>query len=372
MGLFDFLKPKKNGVDKKVFHSKQYQDEITALAQTFYFDNNHDYSIVKTKLADKGLDETESNFVIDNLKKLNTEMVDNFQEELDSGNISEMKIKPNPEHQKGQVSKDQVDKYIGYGAYQMDRGDFENALELFDKAIELDDKAVLAYANKGALYFELKEYDNSLYFYNKAIELDFSNIKFLEAKMDVLFESLTADNEENFIESVKACLNVDPMSPNALIYIIQYYLKNQNIDSALSYLKTLFSKYYTENIAIRLLLDTFSLINKEKALEVFNEFENEIPHKATYQLKYCKGLYLKGRRDFEEAINIFSQLNNLQEFSWNYYQIAIIKNLQAKFDECIEYLQQTFKLEPSLKEDAKQYSELENLWLNPKFIEITN
>ncbi|QXP78793.1 MULTISPECIES: hypothetical protein [Winogradskyella] len=152
MGIFDFLKPKKNGIDINTFNSKQYQTEITALAQTLYFENDHNYKIVKAKLGKQGLDDNQSNVIIENLKKINSKMVNEFQADLDSGKISEIKIQPNPEHKKGNVDKDQVDKYIGFGAYQMERGDLDNALELFNKAIELDDKATLAYANKGTLF----------------------------------------------------------------------------------------------------------------------------------------------------------------------------------------------------------------------------
>lgn len=372
MGLFDFLKPKKKGVDEQLFNSKQFQIEITALAQKIYFENSQDYSLVKEKLSGEGLDENQRDSVIENLRRLNADMVKDFQNELDSGRIVDIKITPNPEHQKGKVSKDQVDKYIAYGAYQMELNYLENALELFDKAIELDDKAGLAYANKGALYSRLKDNDKALYFYDKALETEPDNIQVLESKMDILFEILSPSNEDDFIKSVQACLKVDPMSPNPLIYIIQYYLKARDIENALISVKNLFSGYHSEQIAIRLLLDTFDLIgDKEKALEQFKKFENEMPGEAKYQLMYCKGLYLKGRRDFDEAVDVFQNLNKLQAFSWNYYQIAIIKNAQNEIDESLAYLKLTFDLEPALKEDAKQYPELQNLWADPKFIELT-
>ncbi|MGF2413463.1 MAG: tetratricopeptide repeat protein, partial [Ferruginibacter sp.] len=87
--------------------------------------------------------------------------------------------------------------------------------------------------------------------------------------------------------------------------------------------------------------------------------------------EYCKGLYLKGMGKYDEAINVYEQLNQLQEFSWNYYQMAIIKNLQNKTNEAIKLLKITFTLEPELKNDAKQFLQLQNLWGNIEFIEIT-
>ncbi|NRR93370.1 hypothetical protein HSX10_17485 [Winogradskyella undariae] len=372
MGIFDFLKPKKNGIDINTFNSKQYQTEITALAQTLYFENDHNYKIVKAKLGKQGLDDNQSNVIIENLKKINSKMVNEFQADLDSGKISEIKIQPNPEHKKGNVDKDQVDKYIGFGAYQMERGDLDNALELFNKAIELDDKATLAYANKGTLFAKKGDNIKSVEFYNKALEFEPNHIQILENKMNSMYEIMATVGEEKFIDSVKDVLNADKKSPNALIYIIQYHIKQNDRELALKNLKHLFSDYYSEQIAIQLLLQIFnSITDKEKAFIEFDKLESGLSNDAKYQMNYCKALYLKGIRNFEEAIELFKSLNKQQEFSWNYYQIGIIKNIQNKTDESIEYLKKTFELEKDLKQDAKRYSELQNLWSNPEFIKIT-
>lgn len=360
------------GIDQETFNSDQYKKEITALAQTLYFENNHNYSIVKEKLLNQGLNENQCHSIVETLKVVNSKMVDDFQKELDSGRISEMKIQPNPDHKKRKVDQNQVDKYIGYGAYQLERGDLDNAIELFDKAIELDDKAALAYANKGTIYAKKGEHLKAVELYNKALEYESKNIQILENKMDSLYEIMDEIGENKFIESVNACLSLDEKSPNALIYMIQYHLKHSDLDSALKLLKNLFSEYYSEQFVIQLLQQIFNSINdKRKALIEFSKLEEGMVDSAKYQLNYCKALYLKGINEFEEAIQLFEDLNILHQFSWNYYQIAIIKNLQNKLDESISFLQRTFELEPDLKNDAKQYEELQNLWSNPKFIEIT-
>ena len=78
-----------------------------------------------------------------------------------------------------------------------------------------------------------------------------------------------------------------------------------------------------------------------------------------------------GKKDYEKAISTFDHLNKEREFSWNYYQMAIIKNFQDKTDECFYLLRKTFELEPELKEDAKQIPDLQNLSTNSNFIELT-
>ncbi|NOT94649.1 tetratricopeptide repeat protein [Ferruginibacter sp.] len=371
MGLFNFFKPKKKGIDESTFNSSQYQNEILAFVQVKYFEHRQNYETVLAELEKQGLNNEQGYVVVENLKQLNSKMANEFQQELDSGRITEIKINPNPEHKRGRVDKDQVDKYIGYGAFQMDRGDLDNALELFDKAIELDDKATLAYANKGTLFLKRGDNEKALQFYNKALEIKPNHVLILENKMDLLFEMMNESNEIEFINTVKSILQNDPGHPNALIYIIQFYLKENNIESALKSVKILFANHHSENIAIQLLLDIFHKLPEDKALNEFETFKIILTDKAKYQLEYCKGLYLKGMGKYDEAINVYEQLNQLQEFSWNYYQMAIIKNLQNKTNEAIKLLKITFTLEPELKNDAKQFLQLQNLWGNIEFIEIT-
>ena len=365
--------PQESGIEKIKFNSEDYQKEILDYAQKLYFQNNHRYEIVKHELFKDGLNREQAEEIVTKLQKKNSEMVDDFQEKLDSGFISEIKIRPNPEHTKGNVDKDQVDKYIGFGAYQMERGDLDNALELFDKAIELDDKATLAYANKGKLFSLKNDNEKALFFTNKALDLEPNHKQIIDNKVDIVFELFQESkiDESEFITYIKDILVKDSENPNALIYIIQHYLKNNQIDNALHSVKKLFVNYYTEHITIQLMLDTIGKLSEEEALNQFDLIEKEVNEEAKYQLNYNKGLYLKGIRKFDEAIKLYNDLNEVQEFSWNYYQMGIMKNLQGKTDESIELLKTTFKLEPELKEDAKNFPELENLWSNSKFIEIT-
>ncbi|NOQ72419.1 MAG: tetratricopeptide repeat protein [Crocinitomix sp.] len=524
----------KKGIDQNTFNSEQYKNEITALAQTIYFENNHDYNIVKEKLTQEGLNHRQSRMIIENLKSVNSKMVNDFQGELDSGRITEIKIQPNPDHKKGTSDKDQVDKYIGYGAYQMNRGDLDNALELFDKALELDDKAVLAYANKGTLYSKLGDLNAALANYNKAIDInpkqemlhtnkglvlddlnrleeaiqayeialkinpndiqalnnlginyakqaDFKKaldcfeklLKFDPKDSDALLNKLNTltrvdiekgkafyevlkvelkDNEEihyaipnayfetnkhdlidsyfdteikkgnqrfqmfkahfyytkdqnkavaiyteiiknepknqealeyrmhllkelnqhdALMQAIEENLAADSLNPNALSYKTQLFLEKNDTENALETVKILFKNFHQEQISIQLILDVLGRMDFEKSLNEISLFEKELDQNAAYQLNYCKGLHLKGLKEYDDAIKVFEQINKIHQFEWNYYQIAIIKNLQGKTQECLNYLKTTFELSPILKQDAKQYAELQNLWDNSKFIELT-
>lgn len=359
------------GIDESTFRSDGFQKEIIGASIEFYFKNRNKFELVKQDLLTKGLSNKQADQVISNVKIRLNEMVNDFQSQLDSGAITEIKIQPNPEHNASNVNSEQVDKYIAYGAFQLDRGDLENALELFDKAIELDDKAVLAYANKGALYAKKEDVSKALAFYNKALEIDPNNIQVLENKMDFLFEIMNEQNENEFIDTAKNILKVEPNHPNALIYVIQKHLKDQDFENALDGIKKLFANYHSESIAIQLLLETFHKLPHERAMSEFSIYKNEINEHAQYQLEYCKGLYLMGVKEYEQAISLYEDLNKIHEFSWNYYQIAISQNFLDKTEECLLYLEKTFALEAGLKEDAKQVPYFQNLSDNKRFMELT-
>lgn len=369
---------KKETIDVKenveLFESDEVRRDILEIAKTFFSENNQDYSIVKEKLSvDLNLNENESNAIIEELKVDISKMVEEFKEELNSGRIAELKIHPNSEHTKDNVDSLQVDKYIGYGIFQMDRGDFDNALELFDKAIELDDKASLAYANKGKLYTLKNEKERGLDFYNKALELDPNNEAVLDNKVHLVFALFTENkiDEKEFINSMKEILQIDPNSPNAALYVIQFYLKNKDIPNALLLVKKIFKTYYRDQQITHVLLDTLARLPEKQALAEFDVIESEVGEDAKYQLYYNKGLYLKGIGKYDAAIELYLDLNKVGEFSWNYYQIAIMQNLQGQERLAIENLKRTFELEPGLKDDAKQFPQLQNLWNNPMFIQIT-
>ena len=361
------------GIDDIKFRSEAYQNEIITYSQNVYFQNHHQYETVKDILLKEGLNTSQADEIVDKLQERNAQMVNEFQDKLDSGEITEIKITPNPDHTKENTGQDQVDRYIAYGAYQMDRGDLDNALELFEKAIELDENATLAYANMGKLYFLKNDNLKALEFVNKALETEPSHPQILDNKVDVVYELLVEHqiSESEFIAHIKDVLQQDPENPNALIYIIQFYLRNNQTDHAVESVEKLFPKYYSEDITIQLMIDTFNRLPVEQALKQFDILESKVNDEAKYQLHYNKGLYLKGIGRYDDAIQVYDNLNKIQEFSWSFYQMGIMKNLQGKTDESLELLKTTFRLEPGLKEDAKNFPQLQNLWTHPEFIEIT-
>ena len=68
-----------------------------------------------------------------------------------------------------------AEEWNNRGAYLLSLGKFEEAIDAFNKAIELDPNCDKAYSNRGGAYFYLKYYDKSLKDFNKAIDLNPKN-----------------------------------------------------------------------------------------------------------------------------------------------------------------------------------------------------
>jgi tetratricopeptide (TPR) repeat protein len=521
-----------NEVPDGKFNSTQFQIEITAMARTEYFENDQNMEVVKQILLNRGLSNRQADTVLENLSNLNEKLAKEMEQGLSSGNII-AEFTPNPAHTRDNVDQEQIDRYIGYGAFQLEHKNCDNAMELFNKAIELGDKTGLAHANLGAVHHELNNYQQSVenydeaiklnpgiagfycskglalevlgdkigakQSYEKAIQLDASytialnnlgvlqigdenyqealdcfnkllavepadadaivnklsilveldlrdalafyisipdvidlyeveriivnalltkyteveSISWLEVlyrsskeskyirlqslvlyganklgsfelintylrsnpsdqsaidlKLDLAFQLMETIGEPRFIESVDECLALDDKNPTALNYKIQILLKQQKLAEALDRVDDLFMTYYKEQKVLHLFTQVYNQLDKEIAMLRFEKFAKQLDVNANYQLGYMKGLYLKGKRYHDEAILAFTVLNEERKFSWNYYQIAIIENTKGNTERCLLNLKKTFELEPELKEDAKNYIELQNLAADANF-----
>jgi tetratricopeptide (TPR) repeat protein len=65
---------------------------------------------------------------------------------------------------------------------------YKDAIDCFDKAIELSPSEPSYYTDKGGALYELKKYDESIIFYEKAIELSPNYADAYNDKGNALFE----------------------------------------------------------------------------------------------------------------------------------------------------------------------------------------
>jgi len=115
-------------------------------------------------------------------------------------------------------------------------------------------------------------------------------------------------------------------------------------------------------------VDQYKTVEETSALA--ENLKLEVPGQD-YNIDYRKGLYLRGKKRYDEARDVFHSLNTQMEFAWNYYQLALINNETGNSQGCLEYLERTFELDPNLKRDALNLPELAALQGDRKFIQLT-
>jgi tetratricopeptide (TPR) repeat protein len=216
---------------------------------------------------------------------------------------------------------------------------------------------------KEMMAFALWKYEEHNQDYDKvrAEILKMEGSKFTIEQVDFLVESLRVWNVrveeqsrfDTTVKKVQGLINEGKIKP-AFQFIYDIYLENKEHINLVGLLVQVADMFMEES----------------EILEMFDELKIENPDEK-YNLEYRKALFLKDKKEYVEAILTFTSLNKEHDFAWNYYQIAIIENLRGNAESCFKYLGKAFEQDPNLKADARQFSELQNLWETERFVKLT-
>ena len=154
--------------------------------------------------------------------------------------------------------------------------------------------------------------------------------------------------------------------------ILQFYYASQNEDTLQLYQEL--HKDYPNNENITWLfievICTITIENDQAFVKRYLNYKRQHhDFNHHYQVEYQKGLELKSNNYFKEAIALWTSLNKIQEFSWNYYQIGILQNVLGE-EDCLQNLQKGIEMDPAIKQDAQSYPELDNLRTNAIFLKM--
>ena len=177
---------------------------------------------------------------------------------------------------------------------------YDRAIQDYDKAIKLDPEFALAYNNRGIAYKNLKQYDRAIQDYNKAVELDPEFNKPYNNRGNVYRE---LDDYERAILEYDKAIEIDPG------YALAYYNRGRTY-------------YY--------------LGQYERAIQ---DFDKSIELNPDYSYTYAwRGYVYENLEQYEDAIQDYSKNIELDpEYAWAYqhrgyaYQ-AINKTAEAEAD----------------------------------------
>jgi tetratricopeptide (TPR) repeat protein len=111
-------------------------------------------------------------------------------------------------------------------------GKFQEAIEYFEKAIELEPGHDKAYYYMGAAYEKLENYEKAIECYEKAVNINPKSVKSL-SRIGLCYEKL--DEIQKAIEAYERVIKVDPKLNNAWYNIGINYKKLNKSDKAMEY-----------------------------------------------------------------------------------------------------------------------------------------
>ena len=97
------------------------------------------------------------------------------------------------------------------------KGDWQNAVKQYDKALEIDPERLTALANKGVIYTQLKQFDQAKTYFNRALEID---NEYLDALNGLGVVSLNSNELDQAEELFNRVLSIEPTNNAALENLI--------------------------------------------------------------------------------------------------------------------------------------------------------
>jgi tetratricopeptide (TPR) repeat protein len=240
--------------------------------------------------------------------------VDDLEEDLGfSKGYLDPKIPPRPPGIKPLISpspKSKGDSWLRKGDIHLRQGRYAEAIDAYEKAIELDPRYAKAWNNKGLALDSLNKLDESVQAFEKAVEI---NPRYVEAWYN---KGTVLDDQGKYDEAIKAYNKAVELKPN--------------------YVAALNSK-------------GFALWEFGRYDEAIKEYDKAIEIKQKSVDAWCgKGLVFDAMKKYEEAIQCYdkaTKFNPKNTTSWISKGYAL--NEQGKFDEAIKAFEKAIKLDPN-------------------------
>ncbi|MFX1395340.1 MAG: tetratricopeptide repeat protein [Promethearchaeota archaeon] len=219
---------------------------------------------------------------------------------------------------------DETGKYVIEGSNFMALGQYEEALECYEKILEINKNDIDALYKKGRCLLLLEQYEEALECSDKILEIDINYKAAINQKGVCLLHLKQIDESLKYFNKL---LEFDSQDP--------YALNNKGL--------------------CLLILEQY-----EEALECFNKIlevdQNNI--RAINQKGLCL-LYLKHYDESLECFNKLLELNPTDSYAW--YNKACVESLKNETIKAIQSLKKAIELNVEFKNLAKNESDFNNI-----------
>ena len=237
--------------------------------------------------------------------------------------------------------------YYNRGTAYFSLGKFEDAIQDYNKAIDLNPNDDLSYSNRGNAYFSLGKFEDAIQDYNKAIDLNPNNASYYYNR------GTTFANLEKFEDAIQDYNKAIDLNPNdesvyynrgvAFIYLNEYEKAIENLSKAIDLNPNKDSTYYNRGIAFTNLSDS------EKAIKDFNKAIDLNSNNASYYNN--RGTLYINQGNYDEAVKDFSKAIDLNPiFTFGYSNLGNLYNNLNKYEKAIKNLSTAIDLDPNFSD----------------------
>jgi len=237
--------------------------------------------------------------------------------------------------------------YYNRGNAYFSLGKFENAIQDYNKAIDLNPNDDLSYNNRGNAYFSLGKFEDAIQDYNKAIDLNPNDASYYNNR-GTTFANL--EKYEDAIQDYNKTIDLNPNDNSAYFnrgtafsYLNEYEKAIQDYNKAIDLNPNDDSAYFNRGIAFT------NLSNYEKAIQDYNKAIELEPNNASYYNN--RGSLYINQGNYDEAIQDFSKSIDLNPiFTFGYSNLGNLYNNLNEYEKAIEILNKAIELDPNFSD----------------------
>ena len=258
--------------------------------------------------------------------------------------------------------------FSGQGAALANLERYEEALESFEKAIDLDPESLDSWVNKGHTLNNLGRYEEALESYKKAVDLDHKSVNAWVNRGNTLNN---LERYEEALESYQKGIDLDPKSVdawvnqgNALLDLERYEEALTACDRAVEIDSKNHQALNTQALALSILK------NFEKAITAIDEAINLEPQEVLYRAN--RGIILARAGRYTEALAECEQaIKQDRKHESGYYGKACYYALQGEIGQAIDNLQKAIDIAPRLsRSEAKHNPDFDSIRDDEKFRDL--
>ncbi|GIW21266.1 MAG: hypothetical protein KatS3mg068_0273 [Candidatus Sericytochromatia bacterium] len=297
-------------------------------------------------------------------------------------------------------NKNNDEAYTLLGEAYEDANLLDDALESYLKAVSLNNKNTRAYNNLLLLLLDKKDYDNLIKYSNEAIEY---NPNYLFGYIWLSNGFFYKKDTNKAIEILNNAIKIDPNFAQAYSSLGIIYNSNKEYDKAIYNFEKALSKKDDINIKLYLAETYHYKGDDKKAEEIYQDLASKNPYNENVFFSLGNFYsdikkYSEAQKAFEKSIiintNFLDARNNLgnvyiksgkldkalfefekiininPNYSTAYYNIACVYSLKNDKYKALKFLEQSIKMESSLKEVARTDTDFDNIKDDIKFKQL--